>query len=100
MLFYEKDNDIYFKDFGQVAIKESTGEIFKVVMEVMNDYEIFNPTNLSGEDLSAHCKITDIQTLQLQKKDIIIIDNVKYRISRVRKTNYSLGEIDLQYEED
>ena len=97
--FYEKDNDIFFKDFGEVATR-TDGATFMVVMEVTNDHEIFNPYSLSGEDISAYCKVIDIQTHGLKKGDIIEISNVNYRITRVRKTNYSLGEIDLQYAED
>ena len=99
-LFYEKDNDIFFKDFGQEAILTKNGSKFMVVMEVKNDHEIFNPMSLSGEDLSAFCKNIDIQNLELKKMDIIDVEGVLYRITRVRKTNYGLGEIDLQYEED
>jgi hypothetical protein len=98
-LFFEKDNDIFFKDFGQVATR-TDGATFTIIFEIKNDHEIFNPFSLSGEDLSAFCKVVDIQTHDIKKNDVITIDNVDYKITRVRKTNYSLGEIDLQYADD
>lgn len=98
-LFFERDNDIFFKDFGEVATL-SNGNTFLVVVERTNDQEIFNPFMLSGEDITALCKVIDMETHSLAKGDVLTIDSIDYRITRIRKTNYSLGSIDLQYNED
>lgn len=99
-MFYDKDNSIFFKDFGEVATKDNND--FKVIFD--NIYQESSPfsSNMTVNNKELFCSVqnTDISNLYLKAKDIITIDNTKYVIKNIRFDRNGISELQLQFVED
>ena len=99
-MFYDRDNSIFFRDFGEWASKE--GNDFKVIFDDI--YQGSNPfsSNMTVNNKELFCSVqnTDIKNLNLKAKDIIYIDDTGYVIKNIRFDRNGISELQLQYSEE
>ena len=96
-MFYDRDNSIFFRDFGEVASKE--GNDFKVIFDdIYQESSPFSSSmTVNNKELFCSVQNTDIKNLILKAKDIILIDSVEYVIKNIRFDRNGISELQLQF---
>lgn len=99
-MFYAKDIDIFFKDFGETCFNEN-GDEFKVIFD--NEYLDVNPFNssksISNQDLFCQVKNKDLRAFNIKVKDILIIDGLEYILKNIEYDRNGVSQLKLQFNE-
>lgn len=99
-MFYKKDLDIFFKDFGETCFNEN-GDEFKVIFD--NEYLDVTPFNsnksMSNQDLYCQIKNTDLRDFNIKVKDILIIDGLEYILKNIEYDRNGISQLKLQFNE-
>lgn len=100
-MFYLKDIDIFFKDFGEKCFDEDFNE-FRVIFD--NEYLDINPFNssksVSNQDLFCLVKNQDLKDYNLKAKVIILINGEEYIIKNVEYDRNGVSQLKLQFNEE
>lgn len=95
-MFYEKDNNIFFKDFGIKANKN--GNEFFVIFDISyNESSIFSTFNsINNSEIFSYVNNKDLKEFNIKVKDILVINNKSYIIKNIKFDNNGISEIQLQ----
>lgn len=99
-MFYEKDNSIFFKDFGVKASKN--GNEFFVIFDISyNESSIFSTFNsINSSEIFSYVNNKDLKEFNVKVKDVLVINNQSYIIKNIKFDNNGISEIQLQIFED
>lgn len=104
-MFYDKDDVIFFKDFGVDFKIKSTNKIIRVLFDDnYAELDAFSLSQVNVRDLTILIKNTDIKQNKIDRSTIFVFDNedeeVEYIVSNIKYNNLNISTIVLHINEE
>ena len=99
-MFFDKDDSVFFKDFGVDFLLKKNNETVRVMFDdEFAEVDPFSLNSVNCRNLKILIKNTDLKNFMIKKDDIFVFDENEFLVNNIEYNNLNISKITLYINE-